>query len=72
MKSKTTNGIKEVGKVLGKEFSHEFGGLMLRVKIVDVKFAFGHVRWLIEPTDQRTPNQVWINAVENVKWLDPA
>jgi len=39
----------EVAKVVGHEAFWSAGGLSIRVKVLDVKFAYGRTRYRIQP-----------------------
>ena len=38
------------------------GGLRIAVKVVDAKVAYGGVRVLIQPLDDRSGGQTWVEA----------
>jgi len=49
----------ELGKMIGQKLTHSFGGLDVRVEVVDAKESWGRRRLLVK-VDGQELNAVWI------------
>ena len=67
MKRKSETTMQSFTRDIGRTFKHPFDGLMVEVKILDVKFAFGTWRYLVSVAGQDS-NTVWIYAPAKPKY----